>query len=102
MLTQLKRVGETFRRELTFYRFVVADPRTPKLAKWLLGLAIGYAISPIDLIPDFIPVFGYLDDVLIVPALIILARKMIPNEVLEDCRRRAQPQGQDLSGDKTG
>ncbi len=101
MLTQLKRVGETFRRELTFYRFVVADSRTPKLAKWLLGLAIGYAISPIDLIPDFIPVFGYLDDVLIVPALIILARKMIPNEVLEDCRRRAQPQGQDLSDDKT-
>ena len=73
MLTQLKRVGETFRRELTFYRFVVADPRTPKLAKWLLGLALGYAISPIDLIPDFIPVVGYLDDVLIVPALIILA-----------------------------
>ena len=65
MLTQLKRVGETFRRELTFYRFVVADPRTPKLAKWLLGLALGYAISPIDLIPDAIPFLGMLDDVLV-------------------------------------
>jgi uncharacterized membrane protein YkvA (DUF1232 family) len=90
MLTYIKRVAEDFRRELTFYRFVLADPRTPKLAKWLLGLAIGYAVSPIDLIPDFIPVFGYLDDVLIVPALVILARKLIPSEVITDCRRRAQ------------
>src|SRR5437660_11975455 len=92
MLTQIKTIAENFRRELNVYRLILADPRTPKLAKWLLGLAIAYAVSPIDLIPDFIPVLGYLDDLLIVPALVILARKMIPSEIIMDCRRRATQQ----------
>jgi uncharacterized membrane protein YkvA (DUF1232 family) len=92
MLAQIRTIAENFRRELNVYRLILADPRTPKLAKWLLGLAIAYAVSPIDLIPDFIPVLGYLDDLLIVPALVILARKMIPSEVIMDCRRRATQQ----------
>jgi uncharacterized membrane protein YkvA (DUF1232 family) len=62
--------------------------RTPLLAKVLLGMAIGYLLLPFDLIPDFIPVIGQLDDLLIVPGLIYLALKMIPDEVMAECRRK--------------
>jgi len=58
------------------------------LAKVLLGMAIGYLLLPFDLIPDFIPVIGQLDDLLIVPGLIYLALKMIPDEVMAECRRK--------------
>ena len=68
---------------------MLKDRRTPKLARFLLGLAVGYALSPIDLIPDFVPVLGYLDDMVLVPALVILALKMVPRQVLEDCRLKA-------------
>lgn len=54
----------------------------------LLGLAIGYLLLPFDLIPDFIPVIGHLDDVIIVPGLIYLALKMIPNEIILECREK--------------
>lgn len=54
----------------------------------LLGLAIGYLLLPFDLIPDFIPVIGHLDDVVIVPGLIYLALKMIPNEIILECREK--------------
>ena len=67
---------------------MLADKRVPRHAKWLLGLAVGYAVSPIDLIPDFIPIVGHLDDFLIVPALIWLATRAIPDEVVEECRRK--------------
>ena len=66
------------------------DPRVPWYAKVLMALTLGYAISPIDLIPDFIPVLGQLDDLIIVPAGIALAIKMIPKNVMEECRRRAR------------
>ena len=66
------------------------DPRTPWYARlWAAGV-VGYAFSPIDLIPDFIPVLGYLDDLLILPLGIALALKMIPAEVMTDCRAKAQ------------
>ena len=65
-------------------------PRTPWYAKVLAALIVGYALSPIDLIPDFIPVLGYLDDLIIVPAGIALLIKLIPRDVLEECRSRAQ------------
>jgi uncharacterized membrane protein YkvA (DUF1232 family) len=64
--------------------------RTPWYAKVLAALIIGYALSPIDLIPDFIPVVGYLDDLIIVPAGIALLIKIIPGDILEECRAKAQ------------
>src|SRR4030043_766301 len=66
------------------------DSRTPWYAKVLAALIIGYALSPIDLIPDFIPVVGYLDDLILVPAGIALLIKIIPRDVLEECRAKAQ------------
>jgi len=67
-------------------------PRTPWYAKAFAVLIIGYALSPIDLIPDFIPVVGYVDDLIIVPIGISLLIKMIPKEIMEDCRERARSQ----------
>ncbi len=64
------------------------DRRTPWYAKAVAGLVVAYALSPIDLIPDFIPVLGYLDDLLIVPAGIALAIKLIPKEVLAEAREK--------------
>ncbi|MFB3060857.1 MAG: YkvA family protein [Candidatus Binatia bacterium] len=85
----MKAVGRNLKREIQVYRLVLKDHRTPRLAKILLGLAVGYAILPFDIIPDFIPVIGQLDDLIIVPALIIVALKLIPKEVVEECRARA-------------
>ncbi|MBU7573631.1 MAG: DUF1232 domain-containing protein [Hydrogenophaga sp.] len=64
-------------------------PRTPWHAKALGIFVVAYALSPIDLIPDFIPVLGYIDDVLLLPVLILLAIKLLPSDVLQECRREA-------------
>ena len=88
MLERVRLTTQSFRREIKVYQLALQDSRVPKRAKWLLGLALGYALSPIDLIPDFIPVLGHLDDVLIVPALIWMAKRSIPPEVIEECRAR--------------
>jgi uncharacterized membrane protein YkvA (DUF1232 family) len=66
------------------------DPRVPWYAKAFAALLVGYVFSPIDPIPDFIPVVGLLDELVVVPLGVILARKMIPEEVLADCRRKSQ------------
>ncbi len=89
MFDRLKATGRALKRELRVYQLVLKDRRTPRLAKFLLGLAVGYALSPVDLIPDFVPGLGYLDDIVLVPALVLLALKMVPREVIEDCRIRA-------------
>ena len=85
-----KIIGQRFKEELRVYRLVLQDHRTPKLAKWLLGIAVAYALSPIDLIPDFIPVLGHLDDLVILPLLVIAAVKFIPPSVINDCRAKAR------------
>ena len=87
---RLKSAGRELKGELRVYRLVLKDRRTPRPAKLLLWLAVGYTLLPFDLIPDFIPVLGQIDDLIIVPALVILSLKVVPREVIEDCRQRAK------------
>jgi uncharacterized membrane protein YkvA (DUF1232 family) len=65
------------------------DRRTPWYAKAFIILIVAYALSPVDLIPDFIPVIGYLDDLILVPAGIYLAIRMVPGTVINECRQKA-------------
>jgi uncharacterized membrane protein YkvA (DUF1232 family) len=89
---KLKSAAESLREELKVYVLVLKDRRTPKAAKVLLGAAIGYALLPFDLIPDWIPVIGHLDDFIIVPALVRIALRCIPAEVVRECRERVRDQ----------
>jgi len=88
MFEKLKSIGNMLKTELKVYRLVMKDSRTPFAAKILLGAAIGYALSPIDIIPDFIPIIGRLDDIIIVPGLVFMALKLIPKELIEECREK--------------
>lgn len=90
MYREMKQALAGVKREVRTYQFVLKDPRTPKLAKWLLGIAIAYFLSPIDIIPDFIPVLGQLDDLAIVSGLLTAALKMIPPEVIAESREKAR------------
>ena len=93
MFRQLKSTASRLKKELKVYQLVLKDPRTPRLAKFLLGLAVAYLLLPFDIIPDFIPVLGHIDDLIVIPILVILALKMIPKEIIEECRTRAASQG---------
>ncbi len=75
--------------EVIVLYFAFKDRRTPWYAKALIAVIIAYALSPVDLIPDFIPVLGYLDDLILVPAGIYLAIKLVPKEILEEHRQKA-------------
>jgi uncharacterized membrane protein YkvA (DUF1232 family) len=75
-----------FKRELRVYTRVLKDRRTPPAGKVFLGLAIGYLLMPFDLIPDFIPVLGQLDDIILVPLLVILGLRCIPKALIEEIR----------------
>jgi len=66
------------------------DPGVPLYAKLFAAAVIAYALNPLDLIPDFIPVLGYVDDLILIPLGVFLALKMIPKEVLDECRERAR------------
>ena len=66
------------------------DPRVPVIAKLVVVLVVAYALSPIDLIPDFIPVLGYIDDLLLLPMGIALAIELMPRDVWEDCKNQAR------------
>jgi uncharacterized membrane protein YkvA (DUF1232 family) len=78
------------RTEVVVLYYSFRDRRTPWYAKVLTSIVVAYALSPVDLIPDFIPVLGYLDDLILVPAGVYLALKLIPAEVLEEHREKAQ------------
>lgn len=69
--------------------FAQRHPETPFLAKAICAFTVAYALSPIDLIPDFVPVLGYVDDALLLPALIWLAVRLLPENVIHDCRAQA-------------
>lgn len=90
MRGRLAALARSLRSELRFYRLVLAHERTPWLARALVGGAIGYALSPIDLVPDWVPLLGQLDDLVIVPALVVLGMKLVPRDVIEECRHAAR------------
>ncbi len=90
MLEKLKQRARHLRAE-TFALYLTArDPRTPWYAKLIVAGIVAYALSPIDLVPDFVPVLGYLDDLILIPMGIALAIKLVPHSVLAECRARAQ------------
>lgn len=84
----LGRAIARMRLEAEVCRAVMSDGRTPRRSRWLLGAALAYLVSPVDIIPDFIPVVGHLDDVIVVPLLAWLAFRSIPEEVVEFHRNR--------------
>lgn len=90
LLGRLRQRARAIKKDTYVIYLASRDPRTPWYAKVLAGAIVAYALSPIDLIPDFVPILGYLDDLIIVPAGIALAVKMIPEAVLADCRLKAQ------------
>lgn len=90
MLARLKTRASALKTEIYALYLAARDPLTPWYARALVLLVVAYALSPIDLIPDFIPVLGYLDDLLIVPAGIALALKLIPRAVMDRARERAR------------
>jgi len=83
--TQVGNVG----RDLAVLRLAMKDPRTPWYAKAVAGVVVFYALSPIDLIPDFIPIIGQLDDLIVVPLGLKLASKLVPKPLMEDYTRQA-------------
>jgi uncharacterized membrane protein YkvA (DUF1232 family) len=91
----LKQRARELKRDTMALWFAYRDPRTPWYAKGFSALVVAYALSPIDLIPDFIPVLGYLDDLILIPAGIALALKMIPADVMAEARIKAEVQIKD-------
>ena len=90
IIERIKTWARRIKRDAVTLWFAYRDPRTPWAVKALCIFVVGYALSPIDLIPDFIPVLGYLDDAILLPGLIWLAVRLLPHEVLSDCRERAE------------
>ena len=92
MLETVKRCARSIKRDVVVLYIAARDPRVPWYAKTIAALVAAYALSPIDFIPDFIPVLGYLDDLIVVPAGILLAVRLIPPDVLMDLRAQAARQ----------
>jgi len=86
---RLRRWAAALQQDAAALWFAYRHPRTPLVAKILAILIVAYALSPIDLIPDFVPVLGYLDELILLPGAITLAIKLIPADVLAECRRQA-------------
>lgn len=89
-IDELRVKAKILKRDVMALYIACRRPETPWYIKLLAAVIIGYALSPIDLIPDFIPVLGYLDDLILLPLGIGFMIKLIPKEVLEECRREAE------------
>ena len=89
IINRLKQWARDIKRDVIALWIAARDPRVPWYAKAVAGLVAAYALSPIDLIPDFIPIIGYLDDLVIVPAGILLAVKLTPPDLMEEFRQQA-------------
>lgn len=93
-MSRLRRWATRLKQQTLVAYFAARDPRTPRLARFLALAVVAYAVSPIDLIPDFIPVIGYLDDLVIVPLGVLLVLRMLSPEVLASARARAADSAQ--------
>ena len=89
-MNRLREWAQRLVAEIVALWFCTRHPRTPFIAKALAAAVVAYAFSPIDLIPDFIPVLGYLDDVLLLPIGIWLVLRLVPRDVLAECRKQAE------------
>lgn len=89
-IEKIKQKAVGLKQELTAIYLACRDPRTPWYAKALGVCVVGYALSPIDLIPDPIPILGYLDDLILIPLGVVAVRRMIPAAVLAECREKAK------------
>jgi uncharacterized membrane protein YkvA (DUF1232 family) len=89
MLNKWREQIQQLKRETYALYLAYRHPATPRLAKIWTLVVVAYALSPIDLIPDFIPVLGYLDDLILIPLGVAIAIKLIPPDVMRECRERA-------------
>ncbi len=89
LLDRARQWAKSLKRQTMVLWFCYQHPDTPWLPKWIAVFVVAYALSPIDLIPDFIPVLGYLDDVIILPLGILLAIRLMPPAVLAQCQDKA-------------
>lgn len=96
IIIKLKSRAKELKKEILALYLAYRDPRLPLMPKLVIICTVAYALSPIDLIPDFIPVLGYLDDLIILPLLISLSIKLIPIEIIEESRGKAESQDQKL------
>jgi uncharacterized membrane protein YkvA (DUF1232 family) len=96
-INQAKAWARDIKRDVVALWIAARDPRTPMGAKIVAAAVAAYALSPVDLIPDFIPVLGYLDDLLIVPLGIMLAVRLLPPELMAEFRTEATRQGRPTS-----
>lgn len=90
MREKLKEIAAKLKMELRFYQCLLRHPQTPLIAKTCLWLAIGYLLLPFDLIPDFLPIIGQLDELVIIPLLVLCAIKLTPKTVIDACRTEAK------------
>lgn len=90
LIQSLKQSASRLKSDTLALYLAARDPRTPWLAKAVVAIVVAYALSPIDLIPDFIPVLGYLDDIILLPLGMALAIRLVPKAVMSDCRARAR------------
>ncbi len=99
-MEKLKQLALKFKKEVNVLAVVYRDPRTPWYARFFIAAILAYSLSPIDLIPDFIPVLGYVDDLILIPLGIFLAIKMIPGEIFAEAHQAvtARPEDTGIKG----